>query len=637
MSLSDIYCDYCAATWGLDENGQFKTDEELKSSVFARFGALFPSRSTAAASTGSVAQRVLHDLREVVELVDKEAACAEKQEMSAHSRGSRLLFLFQRDLLPGISGKILESKGQRDSVVTTFVSKEAKVAGWVVVAAVNLGMWAYILLFALSQPVHRQGAWALSFVMWLIVDVFLVSSSIVLFMHVLMPSLIMKDVRKIKQKLVDNIREFNRNVSKRSRADLSPDEVRPFNAADYLFVSTRLAQQWSELREAQIIAQFRTPWPKQSYQRESNVSKSYSKKYSALVRSASVIAVFFLTQLLQIPAGFQDMVVRMASTTVIGYTILAHIDLYEIFPVLAFVPAVCLAVAAHYYIKRASAAAEQELCRVHVEQVSEEPVKVDEAVEPTDAAAVSKIAHPSRRQSVQHGINVANRLQQELQERRVATLDDAKACDSQLDVAVPAFPLSYAGSLPIPTIGEEQKSGDGISTLDAPESGSPLAGGVPSSSARSARSESQALAYVREAEYEEDEDSDIYDSDALSDDSEHSFINVGTSAKVPALLSVTPSVVAEYQHQPTPEIGAKNSVPHSSSAPSDEESYGSVSETSDTESDAVVPRPRANHLGSVAHAALSPAEEVCASTGGSDHSSTSDGDSAFDSLSSGTP
>ena len=351
----------------------------MNSSLRARVSSLLVSQGgpAAGAASNSVAQRVLFDLKEVILQVQAESTSAEAQHMSARARGNRLLYLFQRDLLPGISGKILEAKGSRDNIIVTYVSRQAKAIGWTVLALLNLGMWSYIILFALSQTVHKQGAWAMSFVMFMVVDIFFVSSCIVIFTHIALPSLIMQDVKKIKQKLVENIQEFNRNVQRRQEqkrrgvylpsAD-EEEQERGFNAAKYLFVSNRLASEWPELKEAQIISQFRTPWPKQSYRRENDVSGAYNKRYTALYRSASVIAIFFLTQLLQIPSTLQDMIIQMATTAVVGYTVLGHIDLYHIYPALAFIPAICATVAVYWYIQRSSVAAEKELCRVQVEQ-----------------------------------------------------------------------------------------------------------------------------------------------------------------------------------------------------------------------------------------------------------------------------
>lgn len=93
---------------------------------------------------------------------------------------------------------------------------------------------------------------------------------------------------------------------------------------------------------------FRTPWPKQSYQREADVSKSYSKKYVQLYRSATIVAIFFLTNLLQIPPAFQDMIIQMCTTAAVGYTVLLHMELYFVFPALVIIP--CLIICAVVYV-----------------------------------------------------------------------------------------------------------------------------------------------------------------------------------------------------------------------------------------------------------------------------------------------
>jgi hypothetical protein len=201
-----------------------------------------------------------------------------------------------------------------------------------------------------------------------VVEILFVSSAVVVFTHIFIPSLIMKDVNKIKSKLMDSIRAFNANIKRRregrgSGSDDSAEDCEEarFSTTDFLFLSSRLAKKWPELREAKIIAQFRTPWPKQSYQRETDVSKSYSKKFSALTRSASILAMFFLTNLIQVPPSVQDMLIHMVTTSAVGYTILLHVDLYKIFPVLVIVPLCVVALVAHFVIKSNRAASQRAL------------------------------------------------------------------------------------------------------------------------------------------------------------------------------------------------------------------------------------------------------------------------------------
>jgi hypothetical protein len=66
------------------------------------------------------------------------------------------------------------------------------------------------------------------------------------------------------------------------------------------------------------------------------VKKNYSDKYSGITRAISIIVIFFLTNLLATPLAIQDMILQI--TAAIGYTMLIHIQLYYIYPVLVIIP-----------------------------------------------------------------------------------------------------------------------------------------------------------------------------------------------------------------------------------------------------------------------------------------------------------
>jgi hypothetical protein len=357
--------------WGLDATGHFCSDEELRGWLHALNPAVWCGSESG--TSGSVAQRVLQDLTDVNITAHREEEHFAEAALTDKEKGKRLLFLFQRDLLPGVSGKILESKSSRDNVLVKPVSWEAKASAWTFISVLNLGMLSYIMLFALNQSTHRQGAWALSFLLWLVVEILMVSSLTVLFTHVLVPSLIMKDVNKIKSKLVDSIRAFNAAVRKNKRdLNYESDEEEAFSTTSFLFVSSRLAKQWADLRESKIIAQFKTPWPKQSYQRESDVSGMYSKKFSALNRSFAILAIFFLSNLMQLPATAQDMVVNVLTTSTVGYTVILHVDLYHIYPLLAVVPFVIACFLVHFLVKSAGAKGHMDALTIAPEDKTED-------------------------------------------------------------------------------------------------------------------------------------------------------------------------------------------------------------------------------------------------------------------------
>jgi hypothetical protein len=355
--------------WGLDADGTFRTKAADATSLCGKLKERLFKKDDV-----NVRETVLMDIRRIHESVQAESKALRAADASRHEIGKKLLFLFQCDLLPGISGKILELKGSRDSTKVKHVPKYAKIAGYAVLFLMNTGMMFYILLFALTQTGPRQNAWFQSFALWLVVEILLVSTGIVFVTHILIPSLVMKDITQIKRRLMDNIREFNDKVAAdkandsngKAISDTAAEDSQKvsFNAANFLFVSTRLARQFPDLKESKIISQFSTPWPRQSYLRVQNVSKKYSKKFSALTRSASILLIFFVGNFLSVPPSIQDMVVHMTSTTAIGYIVLVHVQLYEIFPALVVLPALLLAGLAHFVIQSSKSDAKIKLARL---------------------------------------------------------------------------------------------------------------------------------------------------------------------------------------------------------------------------------------------------------------------------------
>ena len=275
----------------------------------------------------------------------------------------------------GITGKILESKGGRDFAKINDVPYEYKVAGWLAIGLMNAGMMFYILLFAISQTETRQNQWFQSFVMYLILEILFISTLIVFVTHVIVPGLAMKDVNNVKQRLQENMQDFRKSIriQSNSRREGSSDLVTVtnsklptsavvsdpalFNAAKYLFLSNKLAMHHSDVREAKVIMQFSTPWPRVSYHHTRDVAKGYSKKFSALTKSASVVVFYFISNVLTIPVPIQDMIAQIVGTLVVGYTVVIHIQLFNLFPLFALIPFFVLLVIAHFAIMSGQAEA----------------------------------------------------------------------------------------------------------------------------------------------------------------------------------------------------------------------------------------------------------------------------------------
>lgn len=349
-------------------------------------------------------------------------------------KNKRLLFLFQKDLMPGMSGQILECKSARDQKAVKEVSLEKKVVAWVLLAVLNLSMLSYIFIFAMSQDPYRQRAWARSFAVWLVVDIVLVSSMVVCCMHVLIPSLTMKDISQIKHKLVESISKYHNAIHQHEEQSPGTKMLtapKPaFNAADYFFTSSRIAKLYPELKVSQIIAQFVTVWPRQSYQHSTDVSKNYSDKFSGISRSLSLVVMFFLANLLAVPLTIQDMLLQMVATVVTGYTMLLHIQLFHIFPVLVVIPTLFLAAIAHFLYKSHQASQRIQVMSMlqaggglkgaespeGKEELSEEVQEViDDDVQPINEVLLHPNAtHRNRRESVQQGMKMLHQMQREV-------------------------------------------------------------------------------------------------------------------------------------------------------------------------------------------------------------------------------
>ena len=87
----------------------------------------------------NIRELVISDLKELHSKERNEKTLLEKCS-SKREQGKRMLYLFQYDLLPGISGKILESKSTRDNKSYGAVSQRTKILGFLGVSICNAGM-----------------------------------------------------------------------------------------------------------------------------------------------------------------------------------------------------------------------------------------------------------------------------------------------------------------------------------------------------------------------------------------------------------------------------------------------------------------------------------------------------------------
>ena len=186
--------------WGLEERGFF--DERLgRSNLFLL------------ASGGrreNVMTAIIEDVTNVRRAVEEEEReWFGRDDVPDRAKGERLMHLFQKDLLPGLHGKIIERKRERDNGRRLVPrSWQLKLTCWAFIAGANLGMMLYIYVFAVMQNLARQQAWLNSLFIYLIIDVVLVSTCSVIFHHVAIPAVVMRDVSDLKAKLANILRDY---------------------------------------------------------------------------------------------------------------------------------------------------------------------------------------------------------------------------------------------------------------------------------------------------------------------------------------------------------------------------------------------------------------------------------------------
>jgi hypothetical protein len=327
--------------WGIDSStGRFisRTDSFSSAPVLRNLFRSSPNHNL------DIERIVTEEVKGVRNTLVKEVNEIKQSSLGEKEIGQRLIYLFQRDLLPGVNGQILEAKHNRDNLQNGVVSYSAKVCCWIFILVLNGGMLFYILLFALQQSPERQDAWFQSFLIWITIEICFVSTMIVYITHILIPSFIKNDILKIKEKILQSMRQLQNENYESKSGDV-------FNAARFLYASTRLAEMYPTIRESKIILKFSTPWPLHSYIPSVSITKHYSKKYTFITNSLKMVLIYVLKGFIYIPPSIQDFICQLVSTSGIGYAGVLLIKLYRIHPALPLLPVIIIAVIIHLVIR----------------------------------------------------------------------------------------------------------------------------------------------------------------------------------------------------------------------------------------------------------------------------------------------
>jgi hypothetical protein len=247
--------------WGLAPSGHFVQPEIIKKSdSYARWlqvRLVQPDRAF-------VRKQVLLGVQRAHLIEQREVQFIKRHGCTNEEAGRNLLFLLQCDLLPGLSGSILENKGARDSERVEPVSVYVKLLATVLVVALYVGFLYYVLQYAVTQSKPLQTAWFKSFMLFLVFDFVGLSGAQVLVTHYLVPCVAMRKVIAVKDYLVRRMQRLETEVQRQlvkaalkgssaPTAGTPPAAEPSFNAAEYLYASYRLSRYLPGLRESQVV------------------------------------------------------------------------------------------------------------------------------------------------------------------------------------------------------------------------------------------------------------------------------------------------------------------------------------------------------------------------------------------------
>lgn len=273
-------------------------------------------------------------------------------QMISHEAQQRLLYLFVKDLSSGVSGDVLSNQVERDTLTASLKLNQVdwiwKYLGWVLVIVLNMGMLLYVYLFAMIQTHSRQSAWFYSFLVWLVFEIFVSSTGLVLLVHILIPLYVLADIRHLKEKVIGTMISFRKRwLDMNGRAKAKVLMYREdFNSAKYLYTSWRVASLLVSESERKfllrdMILEYSSIWPTRRFDvDEGVVSQEYDQ---AIILSAlGRLLLYFLRSFLHFHVLVQDIILQMCWTSGFGYSLVWMNQMWTSHPSFPMIPILLL-------------------------------------------------------------------------------------------------------------------------------------------------------------------------------------------------------------------------------------------------------------------------------------------------------
>lgn len=250
----------------------------------------------------------------------------------------RIHYLILRDLLAGsVAGDILDTLRRRDMPLgasTIQMSSLSPLLAAVLLAGTILGIIVYISVFLAQHPAAYQRSLGVSFAIWLTLDLFFTTPSVICIMHLLVPMSILSEVQIARALLVQHMKGAPPQIPKDS-------VTYPEDVAKFLVVSHRVADM---LRSGPLSPHMDS----NSYQRL-QFPVSYRLKYYPYVLQQLKIGL--TVKFMALLPSFQNSILTILCTILWGVVIIVHLWLYHINPLFVILSLFLVVLVVHFLVR----------------------------------------------------------------------------------------------------------------------------------------------------------------------------------------------------------------------------------------------------------------------------------------------
>ena len=292
---------------------------------------------------------------------------------------NNILYYFYYDSFSMTNQIILNYKANRDDDHDDFnINKYIRIIYSIILLILlfmMIGYLFYFVLFLIRTSLYQQQIYIYSFCISMIIDSFMIQLIIIMFYDIILPLIIMKEVHRIKEILLDCMiiqknRNDNKNIyhnhddnnnlkSQRSSRITSPTAVNQsgFNTANYYYISRLLAKEFESFNESKLISIYHTTNPMISSRiTKKATDKEYYKHHNQYSLYYCIVGFYIITIVisnilssvmllfLQSPKFLQEFIIQSSASIIISMAIIVTLNYYHIYKFYSFIPLIVLTI-----------------------------------------------------------------------------------------------------------------------------------------------------------------------------------------------------------------------------------------------------------------------------------------------------